>query len=126
MSATNGIADGTNGITLLPCPVCGCIEAVRETLYLTDIPVLCCGEGCGFSVFLYKDSSWDELERVWNTRWHPKPTDAVREFAERYERRIAELELLVRDMWPFVWHSPVSVGEFESIGERIRELGIEV
>ena len=29
---------------------------------------------------------------AWNTRAEKKPTDAVREFAERYERRIAELE----------------------------------
>ena len=33
----------------------------------------------------------------WNTRFEKKPTDAVREFAERYERRIAELEKQIEE-----------------------------
>jgi hypothetical protein len=41
---------------------------VHERLYLTDIPVLSCGDGCGFAVFYDKDSTWDELHERWNRR----------------------------------------------------------
>ena len=53
---------------LLPCPGCGCHEVVHERLYLTDIPVLSCGDGCGFAVFHDEDSTWDELHERWNRR----------------------------------------------------------
>ena len=65
---TNGTASETNGNGSLPCPGCGCYEVVHERLYLTDIPVLSCGDGCGFAVFHGEDSTWDELHERWNRR----------------------------------------------------------
>jgi len=40
----------------------------------------------------------------------------------RLKKRVAELESLVRDMWPLV----LADGASEAFAERMRELGIEV
>ena len=88
MSSTNGIADGTNGITLRECPHCGNTEAL--TVKHCDGPgenpdqsrVVCdfTKGGCGASGGV----RYTEVEAIeaWNTRATRKPTDAVREFAE--------------------------------------------
>jgi len=88
MSSTNGIADGTNGITLRECPHCGNTEAL--TVKHCDGPgenpdqsrVVCdfTKGGCGASGGV----RYTEVEAIeaWNARATRKPTDAVREFAE--------------------------------------------
>ena len=58
----------------------------------------------------------------------PSATDAVRVFAERYEKRIAELEKLAEDM-DYCIRNSMSCDMCEirpcRIGERFKELGIE-
>jgi len=88
MSSTNGIADGTNGITLRECPHCGNTEAL--TVKHCDGPgenpdqsrVVCdfTKGGCGASGGVRYTEA--EAIEAWNDRATRKPTDAVREFAE--------------------------------------------
>jgi hypothetical protein len=62
-------------------------------------------------------SKTNELIEAWNARATRKPTDAVREFAERYERRIAELEAEVERLrragYEHGWHDAMAAKEAE-------------
>ena len=100
MMGTNGIAPETNGITLRECPFCGG-EAVLQKWGLKPY-VACTKCGCSMPDRHQED---EQAIEAWNTRATRKPTDAVREFAERYERRIRQLEGTV-DYWR---------GEFENV-----------
>ena len=83
---------------LKPCPFCGSYNVRVCTIpsgYKRNPRVwyVKCDdcESRGTRVF---DKS--EAIAAWNTRAEKKPTDAVRKFAERYERRIAELEEYIK------------------------------
>jgi len=72
MIATNGIADGTNGITCLPCPFCGGEAKLRQYPYC-DI-IRCENDGCevkpscGMGHDNADCSRTNELIEAWNAR----------------------------------------------------------
>lgn len=77
-----------------------CIDENQPIVRCCDCAYICNREyanGLEFHTCSYFDSEHVEVEPDGFCKWgvKKKPTDAVREFAQRYERRIAELEELI-------------------------------
>ena len=108
-------------LEIKPCPFCGGEAKLRQYPYC-DI-IRCENDGCevkpscGMGHDNADCSRTNELLEAWNARATRKPTDAVREFAERYERRIAELEAEVERLrragYEHGWHDAMAAKEAE-------------